>query len=88
MLQTICENCEEGYIKRQVEKATVAWEVQAVIGHTRSKQLVTKRVLKDCPVTANNFTNAVSIFGPDPRYQMENSVWTTRQGGDRIYYNI
>ena len=39
-----------------------------MIGHptdARFKQLVSERVLKDCPVTADDVTNAVSIFGPD-----------------------
>ena len=67
MLQTVPENYE-GYMKRQVEKATLAQEVQAMIGHptdARFKQLVSKRVLKDCPLTADDVTNAISIFGPD-----------------------
>ena len=57
----------EGFTKKQIEKATLASEVQAMIGYPTDstfKYIVRHRALSDFPVTFQEVSNSLAIFGP------------------------
>ena len=64
MVQTVCKYFE-GYIKREVEKATFACQAQAMMGHPtdeKFKQLVSLNIIKICPVTPCDIANITVLF--------------------------
>ena len=57
----------EGFTKKQIEKSTLASEVQAMIGYptdSNFKYIVRHRALSDFPVTFQEVSNSLAIFGP------------------------
>ena len=66
MVQTVC-NTFRGYTKNQVEKYILACKFQSMIVHPtkdKLKQMVSSKLLTNCPVLTNNTNNAHAIFGP------------------------
>ena len=59
----------EGFLKREVEKATSARKAQLVLGCPSEKEfinMVSKETgIKNCPATPVDVANAHTIFGPD-----------------------
>ena len=67
LIETVRKNFE-GFTKRQIKKAILAREAQAMTGHypdEKFKQMVSSKSVKNCPVNANDVTNARTIFGPN-----------------------
>ena len=67
LVQTIRKNFE-GFTKKQIEKAILAREAQAMMGHppdVKFKQLVSSNSVKNCRVKVSDVTNARIIFGPN-----------------------
>ena len=67
LIETVRKNFE-GYTKKQIEKAILAREVQAMTGHypdKKFKRMVSSKSVKNCPVSVNDVTNARAIFGPN-----------------------
>ena len=65
MLETVRKNFE-GYTKRQVKKAILAREAQAMVAHPtdeKFKQMVSHEKLKNCNVRVEHITDAHAIFG-------------------------
>ena len=66
-VQTVRENYE-GFTKREILKAKEARRRQALIGNPSEsdyKGMVSGNMIRNCPITRNNITNARNIFGPD-----------------------
>jgi hypothetical protein len=66
-VQTVRGNYE-GHTKRDVLQAKEAQRVQAMIRNPSEgdfKGLVSRNLIKNCPVTTTDITNARRIFGPD-----------------------
>ena len=62
LLQTVHKNFE-GFTKKQVEKALLACNVQAMVGHP--SDMVSSPSMKNCPVDPVDVTNSLAIFGPN-----------------------
>jgi len=66
-VQTVRGNYE-GHTKNDVMQAKEARCVQAMIGNPSEKDfkgMVSGNMIKNCPVTMTDITNALAIFGPD-----------------------
>jgi hypothetical protein len=66
-VQTVHGNYE-GHTKKDVLQAMEARGAQAMISNPNKgdfKGMVSRNLIKNCPVTTNNITNARTIFGPD-----------------------
>jgi hypothetical protein len=66
-VQTVRSNYE-GHTKRDVLQAKEAQRAQAMIGNPSKgdfKGMVSGNLIKNCPVTMTDITNARKIFGPD-----------------------
>ncbi len=66
-VQTVRGNYE-GHTKKDVLQAMEARRAQAMIGNPSKgdfKEMVSGNLIKNCPLTTNNITNAHTIFGPD-----------------------
>jgi hypothetical protein len=66
-VQTVRGNYE-GHTKKDVMQAKEARRAQAMIGNPREKDfkgMVSGNMIKNCPVTTTDITNALAIFGPD-----------------------
>jgi hypothetical protein len=66
-VQTVRGNYE-GHTKRDVLQAKEAWHAHAMIGNPSEgnfKGIVSRNLIKNCPVTTTDITNAHTIFGPD-----------------------
>jgi hypothetical protein len=66
-VQTVRGNYE-GHTKRDVLQAKEAQHAQAMIRNLWGgdfKGMVSRNLIKNCPVTTTNITNACTIFGPD-----------------------
>ncbi len=66
-VQTVHGNYE-GHTKRDVLQAKEARREQAMIRNPSKgdfKGMVSRNLIKNCPVTTTNITNAGTIFGPD-----------------------
>ena len=66
-VQTVQGNYE-GHTKKDVMQAKEARRAQAMIGNPSEKDLkgmVSGNMIKNCPVTTTDITNALAIFGPD-----------------------
>jgi hypothetical protein len=66
-VQTVHSNYE-GHTKRDVLQAKKARRAQAMIGNPNKgdfKGMVSRNLIKNCPVTTTDITNARKIFGPD-----------------------
>jgi hypothetical protein len=58
----------EGFTKKQVQRATLARRLMAMIGAPTAREfqgLVRHNLLMDCPISTDDITNAHTIFGPD-----------------------
>ena len=70
MLETLQKNFE-GFTKKQVKKAILAREAQAMVAHPpdeKFKQMVSHESLRNCSVKVDDITNAqifFSLTGPD-----------------------
>jgi hypothetical protein len=67
LVQTVQENFE-GYMKREILQAKETCQAQAMIGSLSEKDykgMVSSNIIKSCPITMSNVTNAQNIFGPD-----------------------
>ena len=65
MFETVRNNFE-GYTKRQVKKAILAREAQAMVAHPtdeKFKQMVSHENLKNCDVRVEHITDAHAIVG-------------------------
>ena len=83
MVNTVRKNFE-GFTRKQVEKAVLAREVQAMVAvptEAEFKKMVSSKSLSDCPVTVDDVANARAIFGPD-RAGLRGK--TVRQKPDRV----
>ena len=83
MLETVRKNFE-GYTKRQVKKAILAREAQAMVAHPpdeKFKQMVSHENLRNCDVKVKDITNAHAIFGAN-RSRLKGG--TVRQRPDRV----
>ena len=66
-VQTVRSNYE-GHTKRDVLQAKEARHAQAMIGNPSEgdfKGMVSGNLIKNCPITTTDITNARKIFGPD-----------------------
>jgi hypothetical protein len=66
-VQTVRGNYE-GHTKKDVLQAKEAWRAQAMIGNPSKgdfKGMVSRNLIKNCPVTTTDITNARAIFGSD-----------------------
>jgi len=66
LLKTVRKNFE-GFAKKQVEKALLACNVQAMVGHPfngKFNQMVSSSSMKNCPIYPVRITNSLAIFGP------------------------
>jgi hypothetical protein len=66
-VQTVRGNYE-GHTKRDVLQAKEAQRAQAMIGNPSKgdfKGMVSGNLIKNCPITTTDITNACKIFGPD-----------------------
>jgi hypothetical protein len=66
-MQTVHRNYE-GHTKRDVLQAKEARHAQAMIGNPSEgdfKGMVSGNLIKNCPITTTDITNARKIFGPD-----------------------
>ena len=73
---TVRESFEK-YIKQEAEKATLACELQVLVGHTtdlKYKDMVSKKMLLDFPITTHDMTNKISIFRSDLTGARENKL--------------
>ena len=67
MLETVQKNFE-GYTKKQVENATLARKMQAMLAHPpyeKFKDTVSHKSLSNCRVRVDDITNAHAIFIPN-----------------------
>ena len=83
MIETVRKNFE-GYTKRQVKKAILAREAQAMVAHPtdeKFKQMVSHEKLKNCNVRVEHITDAHAIFGHN-RSRLKGG--TVRQKPDRV----
>jgi hypothetical protein len=67
LVQTVRENFK-GYTKREILQAKKARRAQAMIGSPSGKdykEMVSSNIIKNCPITVSDMTNARNIFGPD-----------------------
>ena len=58
----------EGYTKQEVEKSKLTRDLQGMVGHPidrKYKDMVTKKLLQNCPITTHDITNADYMFGPN-----------------------
>ncbi len=66
-VQTVRGNYE-GYTKREVIRAKEARRAQALLGSPSEKDyqgMVSGNMIKNCPISTSDVTNARAIFGPD-----------------------
>ncbi len=66
-LQTVKGNYE-GYMKREVLRATEACRRQALLGNPSEKDyegMVSSNMIANCLISTSDVTNARAIFGPD-----------------------
>ena len=66
-VQTVRGNYE-GHTKKDVMQAKEARRAQAMIGNLSKKDfkgMVSRNMIKNCPVTTTDITNALAIFGSD-----------------------
>lgn len=67
LISTVKEN-SQSYTRREVKRAREARRLMAIIGRPTEKrmlEIVSKRLLPNCPVTGQDVVNARNIFGPD-----------------------
>ena len=67
LVQTVQEN-EEGYSQRQIQDAKKARDLYAKVGYpsTRDfKNIITKNLILNCPVTTSDVARADKIYGQD-----------------------
>eukprot|EP00970_Alexandrium_tamarense_P013771 scaffold3678_cov106-Alexandrium_tamarense.AAC.5 len=66
MIQMVRDSYE-GFTKKEIEMATLARKVQAMVGHPtdpKFKDMVSNKVISNCPIKVIGITNAARIFGP------------------------
>ena len=83
MLETVQKNLE-GYTKREVKKAILACEAQAMVAHPpddKFKQMVSHENLRNCSVKVKDITNARALFGLN-RSRLKGG--TVRQNPERV----
>ena len=83
MLETVQKNFE-GYTKREVKKAILAREAQAMVAHPpddKFKQMVSHENLRNCSVKVKDITNARALFGLN-RSRLKGG--TVRQNPERV----
>ena len=59
---------EEGFTKRQVECAKTARDEYKLLGFPSMrdfKSMVRDNLIKNCPISMEDVTNALKIYGPD-----------------------
>jgi hypothetical protein len=67
MVNTIKENCE-GFTRREVDKAKEARGALALVRYPSPKDcmnMVRSNMIKNCPISPTDITNAHKLFGPD-----------------------
>ena len=83
MLETVWKNFE-GFTKKQVKKAILAREAQAMVAYPpdeKFKQMINHESTKNCNVKVEDINNARTFFGPN-RARLKGA--TVRQNPERV----